>query len=228
MEGVRSWGTFLFHYACFLVHLVGVTYYLTEINLDVHNTYGGRFKFLTFINMLLHFIYFNMAAVTEIHGIVKKRESRVLSTMIDYTFACFVFPVGLTVAVLFWVLYLADPNSCQTKEEAEKIPSWLNHYMHSFPLVVIVELWFIRHSYPKRKKGILFALGFAVVYAVWILCVAFAADIWVYPFLERMTSLAIAGFFAGSFSIVLALYLFGEWLNKYKWGGIVSVGKKIA
>lgn len=222
-----EWGRLVFHYLCFLVHLVGVTYYLSEIKLKSHESYGGRFKFLTFINMLLQFLYFNMAAVTGFHEMIKKRKSEVFASVCDFTFACFVFPIGLTVSVFFWGLYAADPHSCQTEEEAKLIPAWHNHYMHSLPFVTaIFELCFIRHKYPPRKKGMLSVLAFGVVYLAWILWVAFAADIWVYPFLEKMTPVFIAAFFTGVFSFVLSIYLVGEWVNLRRWEQEVSLEKK--
>lgn len=221
-----GWGPFIFHYLCFLVHLIGVTYHVSEIHLEAHDTYGGRLKFLTFINMLLQLLYFNMAAVTEFHEIIRKRKSEVFASVCDYVFACFVFPVGTTVSVLFWGLYAADPHSCQTPEEAKQIPAWLNHYMHTFPLVTILELWFIRHIYPPRKRGIMSVLGFGVVYMVWILWVAFAADIWVYPFLEKMDSLSVVAFFAFSLTVLLFIYHIGERVATYKWGQDVPTEKK--
>lgn len=221
-----GWRPFIFHYLCFLVHLIGVTYHVSEINLEAHETYGGRFKFLTFINMLLQLLYFNMAAVTEFHEIVRKRKSELFASVCDYTFACFVFPVGTTVSILFWGLYAADPHSCQTPEEAKQIPAWLNHYMHTFPLVTILELCFITHKYPPRNKGMMSVLGFGVVYMAWILWVAFAADIWVYPFLRKLDSLSIAAFFAFSFAVLLFIYRVGEWVAIRKWGKDVTVEKK--
>lgn len=226
MAGV--WHAFIFHYLCFLVHLIGVTYHLSEINLEAHKTYGGRFKFLTFINMVLQLVYFNMATVTELHEVVRKRKSEIFASLCDYTFACFVFPIGTTVSVLFWGLYAADPYSCQTPEEAQQIPSWLNHYMHTFPLVTILELCLIRHKYPSRKKGVLSVLGFAVAYTAWVLWVAFAADIWVYPFLKKLDSLFIAAFFASAFAVSLFIYFVGEWVAVRKWGQDSSMEKKTA
>lgn len=221
-----GWGSFIFHYLCFLVHLIGVTYHVSEINLEAHKTYGGRFKFLTFINMLLQLLYFNMAAVTEFHEIVRKRKSEVFASVCDYTFACFVFPIGTTVSILFWGLYAADPYSCQTPDEAKQIPAWLNHYMHTFPLITILELCFIRHKYPPRKKGMMSVLGFGVVYMVWILWVAFAADVWVYPFLRKLDSLSVAAFFAFAFAVTLFIYLVGERVALRRWGQEVSMEKK--
>lgn len=221
-----GWGSFIFHYLCFLVHLIGVTYHVSEINLEAHKTYGGRFKFLTFINMLLQLLYFNMAAVTEFHEIVRKRKSEVFASVCDYTFACFVFPIGTTVSILFWGLYAADPYSCQTPDEAKQIPAWLNHYMHTFPLITILELCFIRHKYPPRKKGMMSVLGFGVVYMVWILWVAFAADVWVYPFLRKLDSLSVAAFFAFAFAVALFIYLVGERVALRRWGQEVSMEKK--
>ncbi|XP_068760708.1 androgen-induced gene 1 protein-like [Montipora capricornis] len=220
-------GRLIFYYLCFLVHLIGLTYHLSEINFESHQTYGGRFKFLTFINMLLQFVYFNMAAVTGFHELLKKRKSEVFASVCDFTFACFVFPIALTVSILFWGLYAADPHSCQTPEEAKFIPAWLNHYMHSFPFVTAMcELWLIEHKYPPRTKGLLSVLAFGVAYTAWVLWVAFASDIWVYPFLEKMSWTAIAAFFTCALSFSSLLYLFGEGIAIRRWQQEASLEKK--
>lgn len=211
-------GRVIFYYICFLVHLIGLTYHVSQINLESHRTYGGRFKFLTFINMLLQFIYFNMAAVTGFFELLKKRKSEIFSSICDFTFACFVLPIGLTVSILFWGLYAADPYSCQTPEEAKFIPDWLNHYMHSFPFVTAMfELWLIEHKYPPRTKGLLSVLAFGVAYISWVLWIAFSSDIWVYPFLENMSWPFIGAFFACALFFSTLLYLFGEWVALRRW-----------
>ena len=55
---------------------------------------------------------------------------------------------------------------------------------------------------------------------------AFAADIWVYPFLEKMSSIFIATFFASALSFVLFLYFVGEWVAVRRWGQEVALEKK--
>jgi len=71
-------------------------------------------------------------------------------------------------------------------------------------------------------------LGFAVAYTAWVLWVAFAADIWVYPFLKKLDSLFIAAFFASAFAVSLFIYFVGEWVAVRKWGQDSSMEKKTA
>ena len=69
-------------------------------------------------------------------------------------------------------------------------------------------------------------VGFAACYILWVLWIAFAADIWVYPFLEKLDALSIAAFFAFSVGVFIFIYHIGEWVAQWRWGQGVSVEKK--
>ena len=71
-------------------------------------------------------------------------------------------------------------------------------------------------------------LGFAVAYTAWVLWVAFAADIWVYPFLKKLDAVFISAFFAAAFAVALFIYFVGEWVAVRKWVQDSSLEKKTA
>ena len=220
-------GTFLFHYICFVVHLIGVTYNMTAMDLEAYNMYGGRFKYLTFLNLLVQLLYFNASAVVDLYAITRKRKNEVFWFLCDRFFACFAFPLGVTVALLFWGLFLADPHSCRTKEEAELIPVWFNHYAHTFPAVsVLLELFLLKHEYPSRSVGLQAILGFSGLYTMWVLWIASVSDFWVYPILQGMSLPVMTCFFAVAYALIAGIYIFGERVSMWKWCTAVSPSKK--
>lgn len=89
--------------------------------------------------------------------------------------------------------------------------------MYIFFLVMSLELCFIWYKYLLRKKGVLFVLGFVVVYIVWVLWVVFVVDIWVYLFLKKLDVFFIFVFFVVVFVVVLFIYFVGEWVVVCKW-----------
>ena len=218
--------SFLFHYVCFMVHLVGVVYH-AQLGLEAHETYGGRFKFLTFINMIFQLVYFNISTVTKFHHLVKK-QALIFEWICDIFFACFAFPLAVIVCLLFWGLYATDSHSCTTEEEARIIPRWLNHYMHSFPAIVVAaELLLFKHEYPIRRNGIKIILTFCFAYTAWVMWIAYAAGIWVYPFLEKMPLWGVVAFFGCAFVLAVLIYLLGEVTCSWRWREPVTENKKV-
>lgn len=183
------------------------------MDLEAYKVFGGRFKFLTFLNMILQWIYFTSASVTDLHSLVKKRRSDISEYLCDLLFATWVFPIGMTVTILFWALYLVDPHSCQNEKEAQLIPTLLNQYMHTFTgIAVMLELLLFKHEYPSKPSGIRAVLAFGIMYTVWVFLIAYYAEFWVYPFLEKMSLPMIACFFGAAYVLLVLLYLLGDWL----------------
>ncbi|XP_031551418.1 androgen-dependent TFPI-regulating protein-like [Actinia tenebrosa] len=202
-----------FRYLCCLLHLIGITYHCTELDFDAYKIFGGRFKFLTFLNMILQWIYFTSSVVSDVQFFIKKRKSEVSSYLCDLLFAAWVFPIGLIVTLLFWGLYMVDPYSCQNEKEAKLTPVWLNHYMHSFPgIAVMLEQLLFKHEYPTKRTGIKAVLGFGILYTAWVFLIVSVSDFWVYPFLQKMTLPSIAAFFGASYILLVSIYLTGHWL----------------
>lgn len=217
MAEISIFPRLLFRYTLCLVHLIGISYHCIEMDLDAYKVFGGRFKFLTFLNMVLQWIYFTSAAVTDFHTLVKKRKSEVMAFLCDMLFAVWVFPVGLTVSLLFWALYMMDPYSCQNEREAKLIPTWLNQYMHTLPgIAVFLEIILFKHEYPSKSTGIRGVLMFGLMYTLWIFLIAYYAEFWVYPFFEKMSLPWIVCFFGCAYGLLVLLYLLGDWLAQEK------------
>ena len=64
------------------------------------NKFGGVWKYLTFLNMLLQFIFFIVAVLANF--VKSLRPTR------DLVFASAAFPIGMFVGIIFWTLYHID------------------------------------------------------------------------------------------------------------------------
>ncbi|XP_073438567.1 androgen-dependent TFPI-regulating protein-like isoform X1 [Dendrobates tinctorius] len=186
------------------------------------HTYGGRWKYLTFLNQVLQTTFFGVCLLCDLLQLCLSNRNRlcsVLTRVKDCIFAALAFPVGVFVFASFWSIYAYDRELVYPKELDSIIPQWLNHAMHTFILpLMLIELVTCSHQYPSKKSGLAVLVSFGIVYLSWVYWVHYAADIWVYPILAKLDAVGMLVFFTSSFLIMLTFYLFGEWLTRLRWG----------
>ncbi|KAM4622775.1 androgen-induced gene 1 protein-like [Discoglossus pictus] len=216
----------LFHVAALGWNVFGVSQNLevtgSALGHGAH-TYGGRWKYLTFINQVLQTIFFAICLLADIAHLTqpsKKGISSFLLQLRDFSFSILAFPVGVFVVISFWSIYAFDRELVYPKVLDTIIPQWLNHSMHTFVLpLLLIEGFACSHQYPRKKNG-LFALSiFCFAYLSWILWIHHASGIWVYPILDKLDIVGMTIFFAASLILMVPLYLFGEFLTQLCWGG---------
>ncbi|KAI0210376.1 Androgen-dependent TFPI-regulating protein [Lamellibrachia satsuma] len=185
---------------------------------------AGRGKFLTFWSEVLQTLYFGISLLNDLfgsnlkpHDNLKKRS--VLQRIRDNFVACIVWPVGTFVVITFWGIYAVDRELVFPKALDAIIPTWLNHIMHSTVLLfLLTDKLLVYHHYPSDLLGLSATLAFGFIYAVWILWVAYAADIWVYPILEVMTWYQRSAFLGGLWLSLSFVYLAGRVVTTLIWG----------
>jgi len=99
------------------------------------------------------------------------------------------------------------------------IPSYINHIMHTLPIVsLILESFITHHKYPSFLKGAILTGSFTACYILWTLYIAYESGNWVYPILRNLTPLN-RGLFIGS-QVILSwsMFKFGGFLNTVIWG----------
>lgn len=177
--------------------------------------YGGPWKYLTFLNLLLQMTFFGLASVKDLQP--EKKSS--LNRFKDLLFAVFAFPVGMFVVLLFWSIFAYDRELVYPATIDTFFPPWMNHAMHTLVFPILMgEVLLQPHTYPKTKHA-LAALGFVgVTYLLWILWVYLSVGIWVYPLLRFFSSAGIVGFFFFNMTVVTLLYVVGDKLNTTLWG----------
>lgn len=114
-----------FSYLRFLVHLLaaaqfcyGIYYYLFKLDWpeglheeeELKTRWGGKFKYLTFLDVIVQAIYHTVALLNDLFGsnVVTVAPKSLLRQLRDYIFATFAFPIAHNVCISFWVIYLYD------------------------------------------------------------------------------------------------------------------------
>ncbi|KAM9234369.1 androgen-induced gene 1 protein isoform 1-T1 [Dugong dugon] len=215
------------------------------IEMPSHQTYGGSWKFLTFIDLVIQAVFFGICVLTDLSSLLtrgsgnqeQERQLRKLISLRDWMLAVLAFPVGIFVVSMFWIIYAYDREMIYPKLLDNFIPGWLNHGMHTTVLpFILIEMRTSHHQYPSRSSGLLAICTFSVGY---ILCrtsfkigvnplkisccfikvcwVHHVTGMWVYPFLEHIGPGARIIFFGSTTILMNFLYLLGEVLNNYIW-----------
>uniref|UniRef100_A0AAV2KD44 Androgen-induced 1 n=1 Tax=Knipowitschia caucasica TaxID=637954 RepID=A0AAV2KD44_KNICA len=194
--------------------------------MPAHQTYGGSWKFLTFIDLVIQAVFFALCVLIDISSLLtragesreQERQLRKLISLRDWIMAVLAFPVGVFVVFTFWSLYLYDRELVYPKLLDNFIPQWLNHGMHTTVLpFIIIEMRTTHHKYPSRPWGLAAVFTFGVGYILWTCWVHNVTGVWVYPVLEKIGPMARLAFFSGLCSLIGVFYVFGEILNSYIW-----------
>nr|XP_048281149.1 androgen-induced gene 1 protein isoform X3 [Myodes glareolus] len=107
------------------------------IEMPSHQTYGGSWKFLTFIDLVIQAVFFGICVLTDLSTLLtrdsgnqeQERQLRKLISLRDWTLAVLAFPVGVFVVAVFWTIYAYDREMIYPKLLDNFIPGWLNHGM---------------------------------------------------------------------------------------------------
>ncbi|KAM7409098.1 hypothetical protein PAMA_002687 [Pampus argenteus] len=128
--------------------------------------YGGPWKYLTFLNLLLQMSFFGLAAVTDLQP--GKNSESPLARCKDLLFSVFAFPVGMFVVALFWTIFSYDRELVYPATIDTFFPPWINHAMHTFVLPVILgEVLVQPHVYPQTKHALAMLGAVGVAYLCW-------------------------------------------------------------
>ncbi|XP_056154668.1 androgen-induced gene 1 protein-like [Lampris incognitus] len=193
----------------------------TLINIERHpetKTFGGRWKYLTFINQT---VFFGLCVFTDIVNLVRSGKPlrgglpSLLVKLRDIIFTVLAFPVGTFV----WAMYAYDRKLVYPDFLDDIKPVWLNHALHT----IIVPLLFVQmciqhHRYVSRVKGILGLAIFTLLYLSWVLWVHRVSGIWVYPIMAKLSPVDLVLFFGAVALTVAPFYLLGEKLSSKIWG----------
>jgi len=213
-------------YVCFAVCFVGSlvfdSVFVPPENLRRRfSDFGGKWKYLTHLNMWLQSIYWCVAVAAGLSTLSYENGGRkgVLHRLFDTIHTSLAFPVGIFVCVTFWMIYAVDRELIYPTYLDALVPSWLNHVMHTAHLpFLIIDKYIVLHRYPSQKYGLSILIFFSALYNIWILYLALEKNIWVYPILEVMNWTYRIIFFALLWCFFFLLYKTGELMTLKFWG----------
>lgn len=106
----------------------------------------------------------------------------------DVAFCCFAFPLAIAVFLTFGSLYVIDREFVYPLAYDEFIPSMIIiAAFASIAALVILELMFLHHKYPKKKYGV---AGIAILmdaFVGWVVLNHQTTDFWPYPILNILS-----------------------------------------
>ena len=151
-------------------------------------SFGGQWKYLTFINLWIQLIYFSVSFFNNFIGsqATDSTKASKLQKCRDYLFATLAFPIGQFVGIIFWVLFHIDRELVFPLHYDNFFPNYINHAMHTTVIPAqLLELFLQYHAYPsKRFNGMSTTMIFCFVYLTWTLIVAHFGGVWVIIFLR--------------------------------------------
>lgn len=206
------------HYASFLVTLVMLVCDYVYMHLPTHQTYAGRFKYLTFQSFLVGLMYYNVASVFDFVIYTRERDSELFASIRDFLFTTIVFPLAMFVCAMFWLLYTVNPTFLRSPEEEKLVPWWMNHGYHTLPIALaLFQAYAIHHSYPRKRMALISIVAVDGLYIIWLFYVAYHANIWVYPFMAKMSMFGVLLFLAICVALSFGCYYLGKKFTDFVW-----------
>uniref|UniRef100_A0A8C2S068 Androgen dependent TFPI regulating protein n=1 Tax=Capra hircus TaxID=9925 RepID=A0A8C2S068_CAPHI len=180
---------------------------------------GGKWKYLTLLNLLLQAIFFGVACLEDVLKRTKgEKDIKFVTAFRDLLFTTLAFPLSTFVFLAFWIIFLYDRELIYPKVLDTVFPVWLNHAMHTFILPFsLVEVILRPHCYPLRKKGLTLLTAAGLAYVSRTLWIYSETGTWVYPMFAKLSPVGLAALFSLSHIFIIGIYLFGEKLNHWKW-----------
>ncbi|XP_039713475.1 androgen-dependent TFPI-regulating protein [Pteropus medius] len=209
-----------------------INYYIFQLGRDPQKRKifpnAQRWKYLTFLNLLLQTIFYGVACLEDVLKRIKgKKDIKFITAFRDLLFTTLAFPVSTVVFLLFWIFFLYDREVVYPKYLDDIFPVWLNHAMHTCVLPSsLIEVIFRPYCYPLKKKGLSILTVAFLAYISRILWIYSQTGTWVYPVFAKFSPVGIAVFFSLSYIFTTGIYLLEEKLNHWKWGDMRQPRKK--
>ncbi|XP_074656908.1 androgen-induced gene 1 protein-like [Tubulanus polymorphus] len=196
----------LLHLSICGVYAYSIWYDAYEVKLPRPSTYAGKWKYLTFWNLWIQGMLFGVCFLNDLFGTDYQpgdpRRASLLQRIRDYTLSVIALPVGLFVVTSFWSIFAYNRELIFPVALDKFFPSWLNHIMHTTVIVFLfVEMLMTNHHCPSLKRCIKGLSLFALVYGLWVLWIAYYANIWVYPVLAVLPV-------SGRVIFILSMYIY--------------------
>jgi len=125
----------------------------------------------------------------------------------------------LFVGAAFWTLYNIDREIVYPGFLEGIIPDWLNHAMHTVPLVFpLFEMLLVPRCRPNKLLTSGLLLGGFALYISWIVYWNQQSGVWPYPILDSLNNTQRTIFIGSSGLAIFGFYFLGEALYQWRWG----------
>jgi len=225
------------------LHILGTLCYSYGIYYDRINyrtypkfeTFGGRFKYLTMINVYFTFAASLVASLADVLQIAinwcdplkaaqkkwhTKRETSPLIQLRDELMSCWVYLLCSVVTTLFWGIAFIDLEGIHSVEREKVSPllGWYNQFLHTFPLpYALLLITCVNYEY-KPLGNVFLKTTFAVIaYLSWLAYCARVNGVWAYGFLRKLSAMEFAIFVCFCNVVILLVQVVGRIIASLVW-----------
>ncbi|XP_034245422.1 androgen-dependent TFPI-regulating protein-like [Thrips palmi] len=186
-------------------------------------------KFFTMWGVAAQLVLFALCVLHDVARLLPadnavRRGARSLRDLILVAVAA---PGALTVSAMFWSLFKLDRNMVMPAELDALIPTWLNHTMHTFVVVlVVVQMLAEPHYAPSKTATLTVGTFFTVAYNSVFFYEYWLSRRWIYPVFSILSwpgRVALIGFTSVMF---LTLSLVVRSFVKTRWGPPPKISHK--
>ena len=224
--------SFLVHFFAFIINCIGVYNCHVHYVSPHHLTFGGVWKFLTYISMhtallstgyaaVVDFIQLITGAFEDPDHFVKKVKPPKVFLVRDNLMSYWVFTLGSNVTLLFFGIATIDFQGIHPPEVEKIIPffGWYNAYIHLFPLVFnITSLLTVNYYFSSFRTTFSCSIIFGFSYLAWMSVVKRYSGYWPYGFLEKLSFVQFAIFVIFVIILFTLLDLLGRKVASMVWG----------
>jgi hypothetical protein len=90
-----------------------------------------------------------------------------MHTICDFVYFTSAFPVGVATCILFWAIYMINPEFVMPKWASNLIPPFYNHVTHTAPVVfLLIDTLLTCHHAPNRFNASAVVLSLFAFYTV--------------------------------------------------------------
>ena len=183
-----------------------------------HYMFGGRTKYLTFLDLNLQLFYFFLMTICALCECFTIKTTK-LNMFCNFVFCSFAFPLGVFVFTSFWGIYAVDRELIWPKRLELIVPIYQNHIRHTLPMIgVLLDLFVSPKQYETSVlKGFMPLQIGIMCYSCWVIVVKYVTNVWAYGVLEIMTYTQLFFFYVVLNILIGFLFLIGKKINSILW-----------
>ena len=225
-----AWLAPLFHLAMAVFYAL-LLYYGTTLSdkaLKLMDTklkipqYGGRFKFLTHINLWVQLFTFILLFFTDL--IPSSPFRKTMRNLSDIVVTAMAFPLAWFIVFAFWGIYAYDRQLVYPAVLDKIIPTWLNHFWHTtIGIFVLFEVMLVYHQFPKSGVAACISFAFNAAYISWVIWIYSQTKFWIYPIMAILPLPVLLLFFAACMFFSFGLFFLGRHVSILRWGPTIKI-----
>ena len=206
----------------------GVYYGRVHYNMPAFQKYGGRFQFLTMWASYLLFLGTAVGTVVDLSQLAKRRNEKKNSfkkgsslLLLRDDFMVIWATLNWLVPILYWSVAYFDREGIHSIEVESYYPfnGWYNHYLHSIPaFYVLLAVINVNYTHPPLTRALVYIIICFSAYISWLIWLANLNGVYVYPFLNKLSTEGFVIFIVSSCLLGFFVYLIIKFFSVILWG----------